>query len=270
MLHLYGESDWKQFILPSAFIINGLVEAIFLSYNYGKTSIYKPMMAVSVILSLVPAFMLLLKNRNIFMKMIPEFKKGLLTAIAFIGLIIAPAVWSFTPMFYPMNGGSPSAGLELTHNSQIPAHIMNSNTKLINFLKTNNTNEKYILAVPSATTYASSLILETGDAVMAIGGFSGNDKIISLDEFKQLVSDGKIRYALINIPTGNTFTRKERKASGPNGDIINWIMKNGKAVQDNKWERVSKNKNSKNTSSLKLYDLKANHNSKKSTVDNSL
>lgn len=66
-----------------------------------------------------------------------------------------------------------------------------SNSKLIQFLLKNKTkNQKYLLVVSNANS-ASEIIVQTGEPVMAIGGFLGSDKSITLAEFKALVKKEK-------------------------------------------------------------------------------
>ena len=171
-------------------------------------------------------------------------------------------------MFYQMNGSSPSAGLELSRSNQKRNVSVSNNSKLIKFLENNKTNEKYLVAVPSAMSYGSDLILQTGEPVMALGGFSGSDPILTVDQFKQLVDSGAIRYAMVSGGNG-------RGMGGNNSSntITNWIKNNGQAVDGSKWRdtTVSKQqtdalkKQTENqklggfddrTNSTELYDLK--------------
>ena len=47
-------------------------------------------------------------------------------------------------------------------------------------------------------TYGSDLILKTGEPVLTLGGFSGSDPILTVNQFKQLVANGDIRYAMVS------------------------------------------------------------------------
>ena len=82
-------------------------------------------------------------------------------------------------------------------------------------------------------TYASDLILKTNEPVMTIGGFSGSDKIITLDQFKQLVAEGALRYAVVS---GEGHMGGGSTESNSNNDIMNWIKANGKPVSDSEWK----------------------------------
>lgn len=126
-------------------------------------------------------------------------------------------------------------------------------TKLVDYLKSNITSEKYLVAVQSATGTASQIIINTGESVMTLGGFSGSDQILTLDEFKELVNKGEIRYVI----TGG-------QGRGGNNEIMSWVQENGVLVPESKWDN-SKTSTTRNKTlnqgfgrgnSIELYDLK--------------
>lgn len=239
MWKLYNEESWKKWILPVAFIVNGLIEILILSPNYKTSNGYKVTLLATGILSIGASIALIIaaiirRKNSIQSEKVSRRKSNIvITSIAFIGILIAPMVWSSTTLFYPMNGSSPAAGLELASGKQGRNFSNSSNLKLIQFLEANKQNEQYLVAVPSAMTYASDLILKTGEPVMTIGGFSGSDKIISLDEFKQLVSQGAVRYALVS--SGGRMGGRSGE-SNSNNDIMSWIKANGKLVPNSEWK----------------------------------
>ena len=268
MWKLYNEDGWKKWVLPATFIVNGLIEILILYPNYKTSNGYKITLIVTGILSIGASIALviaaIIRRKN---SINPEKISGrklniILASIAFIGILTAPMVWSFTTIFYPMNGSSPAAGLELASSKQNRNFSDSSNLKLIQFLEENKKNEKYLVAVPSAMTYASDLILKTDEPVMTIGGFSGSDKIITLEQFKQLVAEGAVRYAVVS---GGGHMGGGSTESNSNNDIMNWITANGKPVSDSEWKDPTtsdtQNNNQKfsgfggETSSAKLYDL---------------
>ena len=267
MWKLHNEDGWKKWILPSAFIVNGLIEILILSSNYQTSNGYKITLIITGILSIGASIALVIgvikrKNSTHSEEISMRKLNIILASIAFIGILTAPMVWSFTTLFYPMNGSSPAAGLELASSRQDRNFSDSSNLKLIQFLEVNKKNEKYLVAVPSAMTYASDLILKTGEPVMTIGGFSGSDIIITLEQFKQLIAEGAVRYAVVSsgghMGGGST-------ESNSNNDIMNWITTNGKPVSDSEWKDSTTsdipNNNQRfsgfggETSSAKLYDL---------------
>ena len=268
MWKLYNEDGWKKWVLPATFIVNGLIEILILYPNYKTSNGYKITLIVTGILSIGASIALVIaaiirRKNSIQPEKISRRKLNIILAsIAFIGILTAPMVWSFTTIFYPMNGSSPAAGLELASSKQNRNFSDSSNLKLIQFLEENKKNEKYLVAVPSAMTYASDLILKTDEPVMTIGGFSGSDKIITLEQFKQLVAEGAVRYAVVS---GGGHMGGGSTESNSNNDIMNWITANGKPVSDSEWKDPTtsdtQNNNQKfsgfggETSSAKLYDL---------------
>ncbi|WP_254306626.1 glycosyltransferase family 39 protein [Clostridium sp. 001] len=270
MWTFYKEGGLKSWILPIGLIANGCAEILILSYNYNRSSGYKIIIIITGILCIISSLILCIINLIRSKEKSSGFSNNTalsktLASIAFIGILVAPTVWSFTPMVYKMNGSSPSAGLELARSNQQRDMGNTNNSKLIKFLENNKTNEKYLVVVPSANSYGSDLILKTGQPVMALGGFSGSDPILTVDQFKKLVSDGAVRYALVNTGNGRGFMGFGGSGSNSNNDIANWIKQNGKVVPDSKWNNSntskSKAKNQRTNgfggenNSMKLYDL---------------
>ncbi|EKQ56795.1 MULTISPECIES: glycosyltransferase family 39 protein [unclassified Clostridium] len=268
MWEFYKEKTWKSYLLPAAISINGGIEILILSYNYNKSIVYKSVILETAILVFVSCIILSIVNpfrinkstlghiekkeygddyKLIKVKIINK----IVVSAALIGILIPPTVWSFTPIFYRMDPTSPSAGLELASNRQIS--IVN-NSKLIKFLKANKSGEKYLVAVPSAMNYAADLIIQTGEPVMTIGGFSGFDKIITIDQFEQLVASKEIRYVIVKEGQGS----ESFNVGNPNHPLTDWIIKNGKRVNVREWQEVntSDNKESVADESVQLYDLK--------------
>ena len=96
-------------------------------------------------------------------------------------------------------------------------------TELANWLVAHRGNAEYILAVGSANQ-ASSFILATGLPVMATGGFSGSDPILTAASLAQLIQDGTVRYFLGGGGFGGGF--------GGQGsfNVNTWVAQNCTAV----------------------------------------
>lgn len=267
MWKLFNEQSFKKWILPAAFIINGFIEMLILSYNYNTSNGYKIVLLITGFLAIAFSIILIIVNiiRNNAAESNNIKLNKILIGVAFTGLLIAPTVWSFTPLFHKMNGSSPSAGLELFSGRQQEygtASVAN-NSKLIKFLEANRTNEKYLVEVPSAMNYGSDLILKTGEPILTLGGFSGSDPILTVNQFAQLVSNGEIRYAMVNSGTGRGMGYG---GNNSNSSIMSWIKENGKLVPDSEWKdssSASKKQSSNNgfggdsgeINSVELYDL---------------
>src|SRR5436189_559398 len=95
-------------------------------------------------------------------------------------------------------------------------------TALISYLQAHKGNAKYLVAVASSNE-ADAIILETNQPVMALGGFSGSDPILTTAQLAALVKNGTVRYFLLNGSSGG----------GPGGGqstLISWITQHGTVV----------------------------------------
>ncbi|WKV10266.1 glycosyltransferase family 39 protein [Thermoanaerobacterium sp. CMT5567-10] len=254
MWEMYQEGGAKSWLLPLSLIADGLVELLILYYHYNTSNLTKYIMLAVAVLSIGSAIVLSLmtfaKNGGF------KVKKAMLI-VGVIGLLIAPAVWSATTLFYPMNGTMPSAGLELATGRNrfvFGGGDINSNadSKLISFLEKNKGSAKYLLVVSSSQSAgADSIIIKTGEPVMALGGFSGSDNILTLSQFKELVKKGEVRYVM----TGGMDR-------GSNSEIMNWVRENGKLVPTSEWSSTSATQNVNGFGGFggrdfgELYDLK--------------
>jgi 4-amino-4-deoxy-L-arabinose transferase-like glycosyltransferase len=212
----------------------------------------------SVILAIWNIINVIKSKKNIYknddLKQMKYIKiKKVLVGIALIGILVTPFIGASVMITHKLNDSIPSAGLELLSNKEkanfgggnMP-NSSSSNTKLIEFLQSHKTNEKYSLVVSSSRS-AQNMIIQNGESVMALGGFSGSDSILTLDQFKELVKKGEVRYVL----SGGMGMK-----DGGSSEIMNWVAQNGKAVLESEWKEstTSNNKvqdNNQNTTSLK-------------------
>ncbi|MEU1719301.1 hypothetical protein [Nonomuraea sp. NPDC005692] len=93
---------------------------------------------------------------------------------------------------------------------------------MVGYLLKNRGGARWLVAVVSAQQ-ASSIILSTGEPVMAMGGFTGQDPAMTVARLQEYVRKGELRHIVIN-GSGR---------SGPmSGDpaIASWVRKNGTRV----------------------------------------
>ena len=76
----------------------------------------------------------------------------------------------------------------------------------------------YLVAVNGSQT-AAPFILESGKAVIAMGGFGGTDPAPTLSEFEHLVATGKVHYVYVSsgAGTGGGGARTASAAPAPTG-----------------------------------------------------
>jgi 4-amino-4-deoxy-L-arabinose transferase-like glycosyltransferase len=166
-------------------------------------------------------------------------------------LSLAPLAWCASAAFTWCNSPLVYAGPpRLTTDGPDPALIATpqlwqgkltdaDRPKLLDFLKKERRGEKFLLAVQS-TVPAAPVILRTGEAVMALGGFTGGDPILTPESLAERVRRGEVRFFL--LPPQNT-------AFGHNGALMEWVRNHGLLVDPALWRDPG--------SDLLLYDVKA-------------
>ncbi|GAB7105140.1 glycosyltransferase family 39 protein [Streptomyces phaeofaciens JCM 4814] len=92
---------------------------------------------------------------------------------------------------------------------------------MITYLKKNQDGATWLVAVATDQT-ASSIILESGEPVISMGGWSGTDDAMTLAGLKSLVKSGKLHYIVVG-DSGRGST---------NSEISTWVEANGTAVSD--------------------------------------
>ncbi|WP_309712082.1 glycosyltransferase family 39 protein [Armatimonas sp.] len=152
-------------------------------------------------------------------------------------LSLAPLAWCASAAFTWCNSPLVYAGpLRLTTGGPDPSLIATpqlwqgkltdaDRPKLLAFLKKERRGEKFLLAVQS-TVPAAPVILRTGEAVMALGGFTGGDPILTPESLAQRVRRGEVRFFL--LPPQNT-------AFGHNGALMEWVRNHGLLVEPALW-----------------------------------
>jgi 4-amino-4-deoxy-L-arabinose transferase-like glycosyltransferase len=93
---------------------------------------------------------------------------------------------------------------------------------LVAFLQANQGDATYLAATMRATT-ASPLILVTGEPVMAMGGFSGGDQILTVDELQEMVAEGEVRFFLVS------------PQEGQQNELVRWVTSSCAAVPQRAW-----------------------------------
>ncbi|WP_371579377.1 ArnT family glycosyltransferase [Streptomyces sp. NBC_01314] len=98
-------------------------------------------------------------------------------------------------------------------------------SEMITYLKKNQDGATWLVAVATDQT-ASSVILESGQPVISMGGWSGSDEAMTLARLKELVKAGKLHYIVVSDSGGQGGN------SSAASEIAEWVKENGSAVSD--------------------------------------
>lgn len=156
--------------------------------------------------------------------LIRRWRRGLAAGFACImaALLITPGIWSgYTVAYASSNQSLPAAysgqtsGLGRASSAQV-------NQALLSYLQANTQGMKYLMAVPSSMQ-GSDYILATGRPVLLMGGFMGQDKVLTTEKLAALVANGELRF-IYEGGGGGGF-------NGGQSDISAWVTSNCKLVE---------------------------------------
>ena len=91
-------------------------------------------------------------------------------------------------------------------------------SELISYLQAHQGSARYLVAATGSQTTAP-IIIQTGEAVITIGGFTGSDPAPTAAQLATLVADGDLSYVLIGSQGG-----------GSSSDVTAWVQAHGTAV----------------------------------------
>ena len=156
-------------------------------------------------------------------------KKQLAYMAALAAITLVPFYWTVMTVTSNANINLPSAYSGTTqqsapatvnrNNPQAGGQAQIENQRLIDFLAANTNDVEYLVAVPSSQQGAV-YVIATGRPVLYMGGFSGQDDVVSADNLAQMVADGELRYVLYG---GQNNVKV---------DIMNWLQQSCNVVQD--------------------------------------
>jgi 4-amino-4-deoxy-L-arabinose transferase-like glycosyltransferase len=151
-------------------------------------------------------------------------------------LLITPGIWSgltnlsaSTNQTLPaaFNGGQASFGPMGRGGANTRLTGLQINEALLSFLEANTQGMKYLMAVPSSMQGAD-YVLATGRPILYLGGFGGQDRVVTSDDLARMVADGELRFIYSNGPGGGFGGGP---GQGGQSDISAWVATSCKAVQ---------------------------------------
>jgi 4-amino-4-deoxy-L-arabinose transferase-like glycosyltransferase len=163
-----------------------------------------------------------------------------------LALLALSLAWALSAIFSPGNLVLPSAslprwlGLNDGRGPILSRHYpsLSDDPKLQQFLLANRGKARFLVAAPNIGLVAP-LIVRTGEPAMAVGGFFGNEPILTVEAFADKVKRGEVRYVLLTARTRPT-------------DFTRWVRANGKRVDEAQWRSVSV----EGRRPIQLYDLR--------------
>lgn len=228
--------SWIFFLASMGTIV---IQFIYLRHYYEDWKWLIFLIAGSVILFGIGIWML---KRSKDEHVVPVLRKTVF-GLLLISVLAGPAVWSSTLLLYKGSETLPYAGPELNASSGLFSGMSEMNAvsdKLKKYLSAQYKEGGYLVATESAQS-ASTLILDTGLPVIAMGGFLGSDPAMSVEKLETLTKSGQLSYFLIG---GMSFN----KDPADNTSKVNeWIKQHCQEVPQEEWKDAASSKASNNT-----------------------
>ena len=144
-------------------------------------------------------------------------------------LFALPLAWSLSAVYSPGNLILPSASLPRSlglPDGRGPILSrdwppLTDDAKLVEFLLTHRGTARFIAATPTQPN-AASLIIRSGQPVMAFGGYYGIDRLLSVEQFQEMARRGEVRYAIVG-------------SVDPMSPVTEWVLTNGTLVPEAQW-----------------------------------
>jgi 4-amino-4-deoxy-L-arabinose transferase-like glycosyltransferase len=174
--------------------------------------------------------------------------------LGLLAVLVMPTAWAVSSVFVKGIPVLPSADLARLAPRETAGDARQPNRSawyrgLIAFLERNRSGENYLLAT-STTRVAAPIIIETGEPVMAMGGFHGLDPIVTPKKLAQLVATNQVRFVM----QGDLSLIDRRMGAVSAGKAVNdWIRTNGTLVDSALWWPGT---STGSTRGLELYDLR--------------
>jgi len=185
MWRAYNQHRWRGLILPGAILITALSQVALLRHfpDWGQWLI--PTILMMTLISI---------SGLIIARSIPRLR-SLTLGFSLLTLLLAPTVWSLTPLL-GADTGLPFAGPELLSRPLRGAPLP-ADHRLIEYLRAHRNGTRFLVATLNAQT-AAPIILLTGEPVMALGGFSGSDHIVSINDLDAMIAHNTVRFFLLS------------------------------------------------------------------------
>lgn len=127
-------------------------------------------------------------------------------AVGAVAVLLGPAVWSGWALGTPVSNVLPAAGpggslLAGPGGAAVPGldRYVVPDAALVTFLTANQKGERYALATANSLS-AAPLIIAADMPVAALGGFIGQDPVLTVPQLQGMVARGEVRYFLTPDP----------------------------------------------------------------------
>jgi 4-amino-4-deoxy-L-arabinose transferase-like glycosyltransferase len=261
LCELYLRGGWRAAFLPASLLLTAAwqlyIDASALGWKLGESHplhlvlISGMLLAVGVLLVMV----VLRPPSGLPLGAPARALAASAVATGLTAVLLAPAGWALSSVLVPGAGAIPSADLArlVPLAGEAPGRIRAVEpydpSGLVAFLQANRVGERYLLAT-TTTRLAAPIIIGSGHAVMAMGGFHGLDPILTPDRLARMVEAKEIRFVMVGDAP---FISRRLGAEVAARPITEWVQEKGQLVDPALWRSSALGGR---RSGMRLYDLR--------------
>ncbi len=147
-------------------------------------------------------------------------------AILMMSILLIPAIWSYLTM----QNASANQSLPAAYSGESaggPGNFADTqvNASLLTYLQENTLGMRWMLAVPSSMQ-GTDYVIETGRGVLYLGGFSGQDPVLTVASLQTLLINNELRF----IYTSNNGGGGGFGGNESNSTVSSWVQENCQVV----------------------------------------
>ena len=311
MWQQYRSGGWRGWLLPIALVVTAAAQIYILTSYPSWSQWLSPLIGILTALAVITLIILHLRPRLNLSK--SAFRvAGVAVSAGLLALLVAPTVWAGYSVIYNTESSFPTAGPNAqgnlggfanagggfgggTRNGTNCATGQNgfggafggafgggsaqTDSALISYLETNQGHTKFLVATASSMT-ADGIILATNKPVMAMGGFSGGDQILTTGQLATLVANGTVRFFLLSMARQRPQLPSQLLAhipqqfrnrtqgfggfgNGQQSALTTWVMQHCTTVPAKQWQSTSTSSSARGSFGLgganQLYDCATTH-----------
>jgi 4-amino-4-deoxy-L-arabinose transferase-like glycosyltransferase len=158
-----------------------------------------------------------------------------------LAVLLTPAAWSLGSAYRAGAANSPAAQPPTLAPNFAPNFAARgrrpnaeADPRLLAYLALHDQGQRFLLATPSSQQ-AAPIILATGKAVLAMGGFAGSDPILTPDSLSRMVQQGQLRFALVTEADPGGFALRAQSVEAVQAPLRDWIREHGTVVDPTLW-----------------------------------
>jgi 4-amino-4-deoxy-L-arabinose transferase-like glycosyltransferase len=212
----YCQGGWRGWLLPIALVLTAWSQISLLA-SYPEWSRWMSPLIGSLTGLAVIGLILFRLLPGLKMRAMTMRIAGIATGIGLGALLISPTIWAGYSVIQNTESSAPTAGpgfqaaragvggggrpeaaraIRSGFGVDLLGGAAQANPALVSYLNAHQGTTMFLVATPSSGS-ADALILTTNKPVMALGGFSGSDPILTVSQLQTLIQNNTVRYFLL-------------------------------------------------------------------------